>query len=223
MNDVITIALADDHTAVRQGMRLLLNKIRNFQVLFDVPNGDDLLERLKTEKPDILLLDIEIPPTNGKVLLEQIKCEFSQIKVIMFTMHESEQQIAIFVELGARAYLPKSCDINEIVDAINSVQKNGFHFSKRVLQTLSARKTRSEENPVIAPSKKIFTKREVAILELLRSNKSNIEISEILGIGVRTVEGHRLHLLQKSQRKNLTALLTFAVDNDLISITPQVN
>lgn len=219
MKSKITLSLADDHEIVRHGILSLLKSQKHIKVMFDVSNGQELMDSLQNETPDIILLDIDMPVMNGRDALTRISTLYPEIKVIMLTQHFNEIMIVEYIANGARAFLPKNCGLDEILNAIQEVFVVGHYYSEAVAKVLCA-EVASSFSRERQKAKVRFTSREIEVLELLRQNKTNIEISGLLGIETRTVEGHRSHLMQKTGSKNLAALIMYSLQNNLIPQIP---
>ena len=125
----IQIAIAEDHYLVREGIVSLLKGETNLKVIGDFSNGRDLITFMHQKKVDVVILDIEMPEMNGVDVLQMISEDFKQVKVIMLSMYESPEYISECMSLGAKAFLPKNCDIEELILAINTVQEKGFFFN----------------------------------------------------------------------------------------------
>lgn len=196
MDTSIKIAMVEDHLVLRQGIISLLKEERNITVLFDVNNGQELLDNLSNHKPDVILLDIDMPVMDGREALRHIINDFPEIKVIMLTMHFNAGYIVSFLKEGASAFLPKGAGIDEIVHAIRSVFVKGYYHSEKVLEIIESQaKLETEENTKFLRIG--LTDREVQILELLRNGSVNELIAEELHISSRTVEWHRHNLIKK--------------------------
>lgn len=212
----IKIGIVEDHIVVRQGLMALLPKFKEIEVLFDVSNGKELLEALTTYKPNLILLDIDMPVMNGREALLKTREKFPDVKVIMLSMHYEEAYIVDFISNGASAFLPKGSNIDKVIEAMQNVYKYGHYYDETVLETL--KKAANEKGSTnFRTSKVVLTEKELQILALICANKSNTEIADILFISPRTVEGHRSSLLQKTGSKNLGALTLYAITNQLLS------
>lgn len=196
MDTPIKIAMVEDHLVLRQGLISLLKDEKSISVIFDVNNGQELLDNIVKQKPDVVLLDIDMPVMDGREALKHIMNDFPEIKVIMLTMHFSAGYIVAFLKEGASAFLPKGSGIEEIVLAIKSVFIKGFYHSEKVVEIIESQaKLETEEN---AKFLRIgLTDREVQILKLLRNGDGNESIAEELHISLRTVEWHRHNLIKK--------------------------
>lgn len=220
MNKSIKIGIAEDHLLTRQGLISLLKEFDDIRILFDVSNGRDLLESLKASMPDIILLDIEMPVMNGREAFEKIKLKYPKLKVIIISMHFKDSYIIEFVKKGVNGFLNKNSSIEKIVDALYNVHKFGHYYDNTVslilAKTVAGEFAHSLEHISASTG---FTSREIEIIRLLCLNKSNREIAEELNISVRTVEGHRLHIMKKTSCKNAAELTTFAIQNNFVTIS----
>jgi DNA-binding NarL/FixJ family response regulator len=207
MKTKINIAIAEDHVILRQGLIALFKHFEEIQVLFDVGDGKELLEKVETIKPDIILLDINMPVMNGSQALDILNKNHNHIHVIILSNHFNDFYINNFIQKGAAAYLAKDCGMEKLTEAINTVYATGRYYDERTLEALSKDDKSIHSDPILA-TKINLTEREEEILSLLRLNKSNSEIAHTLGISLRTVEGHRSNLMHKSGCKNLAALVS---------------
>ncbi|MES2515852.1 MAG: response regulator transcription factor [Bacteroidota bacterium] len=211
----INIGIADDHLVLRQGLVSLLKEYDNLNVILDVNNGKELMEELKNKKPDIILLDIEMPIMNGKVALEKMQIKYPNLKVIIMSMHFNDGYIIEYIKKGACAFLPKNCDIDKIVEAILSVHKNGYYYDDRVSSAMAATIKRMSFQQDLVPGTD-FTKRELEILTLICRKKSSTEIATELNLSARTVEGHRYNIAKKINITDQAELIDYALKTKLI-------
>ena len=216
----ISIAIADDHLVLRQGLVALLKEYDDLNVIVDVNDGKELLEVLKTKKPDIIILDIEMPVMNGKVALEKIQLKYPDIKVIMMSMHFNDSYIVEFIKKGACAFLPKNCDIDKIVEAIYSVHENGYFYDDKVSAAMATtlKKIAKVDDLVLVRGTE-FTKRELEVLKLICQRYSSSDIAQELNLSQRTVEGHRYNIAKKTNINDVAGLIEFALSNKLITIS----
>lgn len=216
MNKQIKIGIADDHLVLRQGFISLLKEFDEMEVLIDVSNGKELLEELKKNKPDIILLDIEMPVMNGREALEKIKIRYPKIKVIIMSMHFNDAYIIEFIKNGARAFLPKNYDIDKIVDAIHAVNENGYYYDSKVSAAMAELIKRNPMPEDVVTAASILTQRELEIIRLMCLKKSTTEVAEVLYLSPRTVEGHRLNIYKKLNINKNTDLIEYALSNKLV-------
>ncbi len=211
----IKLAVADDQFLFRKGLIALLAEHEEFRVLIDAENGKDLLDQMEKKKPDIVLLDLEMPVMDGIEVTSHIKHHYPDVRVIVLTMHNSEEYIVHLIEKGARGFLLKNTDVEVLVDAIYSVKETGYYFNdliSKAMVTGLARKKRIK--PDFRPVK--LTEREIEIVRLICKELSNREMAEKLFISLRTIEGHRERILEKTGARNAAGIVLFAVKNNLL-------
>ena len=221
---MIKIAIADDEALFRKGMKLLLeNDSAEMQVALEAGDGDELLRQLRASEslPDVLLLDLNMPKTNGIEAAKIIREEFPVLKIIVLSTYFSNAFIINMIELGAAAYLPKNSDPEEVRRTIVEVLQNGFSYNQQVLEVI-------RDNMILKTKPKTpssfhveLTARETEILQLICEEYTTGEIAEKLFISPRTVEGHRNHLLEKLGCKNTAGLVIYAVQHDLVKVNPE--
>lgn len=217
MKQKISIAIAEDHVLFRQGMVSLLNEEEDVSIAFEAGNGQELLDSLKHTIPHVILLDISMPVMEGKEALTKIRETYPEVKVIMLSMYYESSYIAEYLAKGARAFLPKNCDIDKVVDAIRTVHHKGFYFDDEISGLLMDKLIHVEKQHDDNVKLRL-TDRETQVLNLICLEKSNKEIAEILHISIRTVEGHRQCIMAKTDTKNVLSLVMFALRNKIISL-----
>lgn len=209
---MIKIAIADDHQLILNGLKAILNESTEIDIAFTVTDGQQLLQQLEIEVPKLLLLDIELPDSNGIDLCKTVKIKYPGIKIIALTNHEETVYVRKMMKSGADGYLLKGTDQATLIEAITTVAK-GEQFiddsiKKNILQeTISGKK---------ADSMLKLTKRENEILSLIANEYSNQEIADKLFLSIRTVESHRLSLSQKLNVKNTVGLVKEAFLRGLV-------
>jgi DNA-binding NarL/FixJ family response regulator len=216
MKKRIHLGIADDHLVLRQGLISLLKEYDHLNIVLSVNNGKELMEELKKTKPDIILLDIEMQLMNGREALEKIKIEYPQIKVIIISQYFTNAFIIEFIKIGARGFLPKNCDIEKIVDAIQLVHENGEYYDNKVSSAMAEalKNAPSEIDELVTKTE--LTKRELEILKLICQKKSNSEIANILFLSIRTVEVHRFNISKKTNTSNTLELIEYSYLHHLI-------
>lgn len=208
----IKIALADDHKLFRDGIASLLRDFDELSVSFEVSNGLELFdELLKRKRPvDVLLLDVEMPKMDGFEVLKKLKKTNPEIKTLILTMHNEDEIIYGLVELGAKGFLQKSADIEEVVDAIHSLHANELYFneeiSKRVMQKLV-----KKEHIKRVSINKALSEREKEVIVLICRECTTKEIAENLCISERTVDSHKKHIFEKTNSKNVAGVALYAM------------
>ncbi|MBN2213419.1 MAG: response regulator transcription factor [Bacteroidales bacterium] len=204
------IIIVDDHQLFRNGLRFILNELKNVEVVGEASNGQEFLDLLEYVIPDLVLMDINMPVMNGvdasKIALEKQP----ELNILVLSMYGETEYYNTMIDIGVKGFILKDIDNKELEDAINKVISGGTYFSQELLLNLIKNKT-FDENIVL-------TKREKEVLELICKGYSNQQISEQLFISQRTVERHRSSLLLKTDSKNSISLVIFAIKHKLISI-----
>ena len=197
--DKIKLVIADDHNLFRKGMTAMLNQIGDFELIGEAANGKELLDLLGRVTPDIALLDLQMPVMDGVETTEHIQVQFPHVKVIIVSMHEEDRFIIHLLEKGVNGYLLKDSEPGEVENAIRRVMSDGFYYSDFVSKALHRKViTRATPPAPLFNSKVQISPREMEVLQQLCEGLSTLEISEKLFVSPRTVEGHRLRLLEKT-------------------------
>lgn len=207
----INIGIAEDHSLFRQCLKSTLLTDEGVNVLFDVSNGQELLDNLKIHQPQVILMDIRMPVMDGEKALEQIVLSYPTIKVIIISMHNSELYIAEFIKRGARAFIAKQSDIEEVLKAIYTVCNEGYYFNDNISPSLVNEVLSSKQS-----ESSIFTVRERLIIQLLCKEMSASYIGKQLFISTRTVEWHKKNIFDKARVKTLAGLALFAIKSNII-------
>ncbi|KAF2327586.1 response regulator transcription factor [Flavobacterium nitrogenifigens] len=219
MSNIIRVVLADDHVFVRDGIKSLLENEANIEVVGEAIDGEDALEVVAATQPDLLIVDIRMPNLTGIEVVEKLRNEKNNVKIIMLSMHESEEYVLKSIKAGADGYLLKGSSKEEFLKALHSVAVGGKYFSGDISSILISQLTNSSTS--LEPKQPLgeemmITKREKEILTLLLSGKGNKEIAEALDISKRTAEVHRFNLMKKLKVKNLMELSNKAAEYSLI-------
>lgn len=217
MRNLIRVILADDHVFVRDGVKSLLENESNFEVVGEAVDGLDAIEKTNALEPDLLILDIRMPNLTGIEVVEKLRSQQNFVKIIMLSMHESEEYVLKTIRAGADGYLLKGSSKEEFLKALHSVCEGKKYFSGDISEILVSQLNQK----IVEPAKTvldetIITKREKEILSLLLAGKGNKEISEALDISKRTAEVHRFNLMKKLKVKNLIELSNKANEYSLL-------
>ncbi len=221
---MIHLAIADDEALFRKGMIALLQDEQDITVVLEASNGEDLLRQLRTTEvfPEVLLLDLNMPELNGIEASKIIRETYPDLKIIVLSTHFSSAFVLNMIEIGAAAYLPKNTDPNEVRQTILDVVSNGFSYSQSVMEIIRQNLLQKTRPKLQAqPFGSDLTNREKEILQLICEEFTTAEIAERLYISPRTVDGHRNNLMEKLGCKNVAGLVVYAIQNDLVKITPQ--
>ncbi|MEE4117054.1 MAG: response regulator transcription factor [Marinilabiliaceae bacterium] len=207
--EIISVAIADDHIIFRKGLATILNEIATVKVVAEASNGHELLDFLKTAKADVVLMDIKMPVMDGIEATRLLAERYPEIGVIALTMHEEIGYFNKMIEAGAKGFLLKKTNQEQLEQAITNVYRGENYFAEEFSFSVTK---------AAAPSriKLTLTEREREVLEYICKGLSNSEISKKLGLSHRTIDGHRARLFEKTGAKNAPNLVMFAVKNGLI-------
>lgn len=213
----IQIMMADDHRLVRKALKYFLEDHPKFNVIGEAANGKELLDQLKGNTPDLVLLDVEMPVMNGRETLEILLRRFPETKVIMLSMHNDLTYMAEFIAMGARAYIAKDSDEEVFIQAILSVHRNGHYFDETSsIAMLRGLQSEKSINPLM--NELALSRRETEILKELCHGKTNKEIAEICNITLTTVNFHRTNIYKKTKSHNITDLIRYSIKNGMITM-----
>lgn len=213
MNEKIRILIADDHPVVRDGLIAILSTQPDFAVVGEAGDGRAALAQIPTRKPDILLLDLEMPEMDGVETLRQLKTAGMDLPVIVFTAYDTDERIVTAVQAGAKGYLLKGAPRQELFNAIRIVNDGGSLLQPAVATRLM-RQMSLEQETSLEP----LTPREHEVLEALASGFQNKEIALKLAISERTVKFHVSAILSKLNAGNRTEAVTLAAQHGLIRL-----
>jgi two-component system nitrate/nitrite response regulator NarL len=206
----IKIIIADDHPLVRDGIKTVLHRIPDFQVVAEAEDGLQLLELIKQYSPQVALIDISMPHLNGLDALKELSRLHPALKLIILTMHEEPEYILKSLSSGAQAYLLKNVSPEELQKAIRTVVNGGKYFNQMVSGIIMENLAKPELD------EEALTPRELEVLRLVGRGMSNHQIASELFISIRTVEKHRVNVLRKMQAVNTADLVRKAVEKGLI-------
>ena len=215
---VINVIIADDHVLYRAGVKTALSSKKDIKVIAEADNGQHLLMLMKVYKPDVILLDIQMPLMDGIQTLPEIKKLYPHVRIIMLTMMDDHSMITKLMELGANSYLTKTSDSEIIYEAIRTCFEHEYYFNsmtnKALLHNLRNKNTSSPHKLLIDDVK--LNDKEIMILRLMCEEKSTREIAEAVDLSPRTVEAIRDKLKTKTGTKSTAGLIMYAVKNKLL-------
>ena len=214
---MIRIVLADDHIVMRNGLRLLLERQSDFEVVGEAGDGRETVEICDTLKPDVVVLDIAMPNLNGIEAARQISAKYPQTAIVVLSMHSDEGYVLRALKAGARAYLLKDSAETDLINAIRVVTEGKAFFSPAISKTLVDDYVRRLQQRGVEDSYELLTTREREILQLLAEGKSNTEVAQVLNLSLYTVETHRGNILQKLNLHSVPELILYAVRKGVIS------
>lgn len=210
----IRILIADDHAVVRSGLRELLRADEDVEVVGEAADGAEAMRLVGTLQPDMVLLDITMPPDNGIETAKRLKEAYPDLLVLFLTIHEDEGLLHEALRAGASGYLIKRAEPAEILQAIRAASQGDIYVHPAMTRALLQQPIATEHR-LGSPAEEL-TRREVDVLRLLAKGNTNRQIADLLGLSVRTVENHRANLLGKLGLSSRVELVSYAEEHDLV-------
>ena len=212
----IRILIADDHTVLRSGLRLLLNAQPDFEVVGEASTGEETVERAIALRPDVLLLDIAMPDLNGLEAARRIRQQAPELRIIVLTMYDDEAYLRQFLEMGAAGYVLKKAADTELADAIRPVHRGESFVYPSLMRQLIDSYLKQPPSPATREGSDGLSPREVDVLRLVALGFTNQQIADELCIGVSTVETHRTHIMEKLGLRGRAQLVRYALAKGLL-------
>ena len=219
MKHQINLVIADDHEIFRDGLALMLSKQKNLTLQGQAEDGRELIELVKNNHPDIVLADIKMPRMDGIEATKLLTAQYPDVKIIALSMYDEENLIIEMLEAGAKGYLLKNADKQEILDAIEQVYEDHVFYCRHTSAKLASLIVKSKFNPYRKKEAVVFTERETEIIRLICLQYTAQEIGDKLFISKRTVEGYRTKILEKMGVKNTAGVVVYALKHDMIKET----
>jgi two-component system response regulator NreC len=213
----LRILLADDHIVMRTGLRALLERQPNLEVVGESENGRETVVLAASLRPDVVVMDVGMPVLNGIEATQTIVTQCPTIAVVILSMHADESYVMRALKAGARGYLLKDSAAEDLIGAIQAMAQGKSFFSPKVSRILAEDYVRVLKQKGTSDTYDLLTSREREILQLLAEGKSNKEVATALNISPYTVETHRSHILQKLNLHNSAELVLYAVRKGIIS------
>ena len=213
----LRVLLADDHIVMREGLRALLDRQSNLEVVGECENGREAVELAGSLRPDVVVMDVGMPGLNGIEATKTIVDRHSSPAVVILSMHADESYVMRALKAGARGYLLKDSAAADLIGAIQAVSQGRSFFSPKVSRILAEDYVRILKQKGDVDTYDLLTSREREILQLLAEGKANKEVATALNISPYTVETHRKHILEKLNLHNPAELILYAVRKGIIS------
>ncbi len=213
----IRILLADDHVVLRAGLRLLLERQPDFEVVAEASDGRQAVEMAEAKRPDIAILDIQMPKLNGLEVARQISAKLPSTGVIILSMHSDESYVLRSLQAGIRGYLLKDSTDTDLIGAIRAVHEGKAFLCPEVSRMLVENFATHLHGQAAGDSYESLSTREREVLQLLAEGRSNKEASAILNVSVSTLETHRTKIFQKLSLHSLPELILYAVRRGLVA------
>jgi DNA-binding NarL/FixJ family response regulator len=211
------VLLADDHGVVRKGLRFLLERQPDMEVIGEAADGREAVRLTESLNPDIVIMDIAMPLLNGIEATAQMVRRAPNVGVIILSMHSDEDYLLSALNAGAKGYLLKESAEVDVVRAIQAVHKGAPYFSPEIAKTMLEDYMRFLQQRNLQDSYDLLTEREKEVLQLLAEGKSNKEVATLLEVSVNTVDSHRMHLMQKLNLHNTAEIVLYAVRKKIIT------
>jgi DNA-binding NarL/FixJ family response regulator len=218
------IIVADDHSVVRSGLRLLLQSSPDFTVVAEAENGEEAVALVDRHKPDVVIMDISMPKLNGIEATGLMKQSNPDLKIIILTVHEDEEYVYQMLRAGASGYVLKSAGKKEIFAAIRSALSGDRFFSpgisKLIIEGFIRRdkEQRPGQEQPGTHSRQPLTRREVEVLRYIAQGFTNKKIAEALFLSIRTINTHRTNLMQKLDIHDTARLVRYAIETGLVKV-----
>lgn len=218
----IKIVLVDDEQLFRDGLETMLNQMDGIKTINSFDNGEPFLDYLKTEPinqhPDIALLDLKMAPLNGIDTAKELNAHYPHIRIIILSTYHSTTFVGYIFKIGVNAFLSKSIERTELSKALNQVYRNNMYLTPEDNRSILEYLKNPNTSGGIFSAYETLSTREIEILKLICAQKTNKEIADTLFISKRTVDGHRMHLIEKTGARNTAGLVLFAIHNQTISL-----
>lgn len=211
----VKIMITDDHSMIREGLKNLLELDGDIEVIAEAENGEECLQKLLTVKPDVLLLDINMPKMNGLEVLKSLKDAKSKVKVLILTVHNETEYLLKAVEIGINGYVLKDSESAELKKAIFTIADGENYIQPSLIPALNSKMIEKNEDEIKLES---LTKRELQVLKELAVGKFNRDIAKEMEISERTVKNHISSIFKKLDVTDRTQAAVFAIRNNLITI-----
>jgi DNA-binding NarL/FixJ family response regulator len=211
----IKLAIADDHLLFRQGLIALLSDYEEFKIVTEVSNGRELVQSLKDKPVDVVIVDFEMPEMDGLEATRQIRIKYPEVKIISLTMHNSEELILQLLDKGCNGFLLKDFDSEKLVDAIYAVIDTDYYFNDHITKDMLHYVMKNKN---LKPRFGInsLTSQEIQVIRLICEEKTAKEISDIMNLSPRTVEGTKRKIIAKINVKNTAGIVLYAIKNNII-------
>ncbi len=214
----IRVLIADDHVIVREGLRALLEAQPDIQVVGEATDGEETVNRTREIQPDIILMDITMPGMNGLEATRQIKEHYPDVKILVLTMHESDEYFFKILDAGASGYFVKGGSSTELISALRAVWRGDAYLYPTMAKKLLSDYLRRVGAGDDKASYDGLTNREREILKLIAEGHTNQEIAELLVLSIATVQTHRAHIMAKLGLHNPTELIKYAIRRGFITL-----
>jgi two-component system, NarL family, response regulator NreC len=213
----IRVIVADDHTMIRSGLRALLDRAPDVEVVGEAQDGRQAVQLAQELSPNVVLLDIAMPNLNGIEAARQISARQERIGIIILSMHSDEGYVLRALKAGARGYLLKDSSEDDVINAVRAVSSGKAYFSPEISRMMADQYIVQMQQRGVEDSYELLTSREREILQMLAEGNSNKEVATSLDLSLHTVETHRSNILQKLNLHSIPELILYAVRKGIVS------
>jgi len=209
------ILIADDHTILRAGIRSLLDMTPDFEVVGEVDNGKDAIYSVGQLKPDLLLTDLSMPKSNGTEAIQRIRSRYPDIKILVLTVHKTEEYVHAALKAGANGYVLKDDTSDELINAIKNIVAGKTYLSPSICSEVVMGYLADPNKEKISTSLDQLTTREREVMKLIAEGYRNKDVAEYLSISLKTVEKHRSNMMKKLDLHSASSITSYAIKNGL--------
>jgi len=210
-----TILIADDHDIIREGIKNILCKQPDYEIVGEAQDGEEVLKKVEELKPDILLLDITMPKKSGLEILDQVQRSSRATKIIIISVHKADAYVMRALKAGVRGYLNKENAADDLLPALRKVMAGQVYLSAETSSYLLEKTTKSPEE---LTQESLLSERETDVLRLVAEGKTAKEIADSLFISPRTVENYKNNILKKLNLHKTSDLIKYAIKNNLVDM-----
>jgi len=214
----IKVVLVDDHTILREGLKILIAKQENIQIIGEASKGEEALRLAKELSPDVIIMDISLPDINGISVTRMITQSDPRIAVLILTMYGEKEYLISALKAGALGYLIKEGTIEEMIKAINTVYKHQIYIDRKFPSSVVNEALLKMKDEGMEESNDILTPREKDVLSLIAEGKSNKEIAAILNLSAKTVDVHRMNIMRKLDVHDAVSLVKKALQKGWVKL-----
>jgi DNA-binding NarL/FixJ family response regulator len=215
---MIKVALVDDHSLFRRGMKMLLSAHPEIEVVVDAASGEEFLAAISQVEVDVVFMDYDMPGLNGAQTTERALTMRSDMKVVALSMFGDNAYYTHMMECGAKGFMLKDSEFDQVIEAVKTVYAGGTYFSESLLESLAQSLRVTPSLAMEQPDEDRLSEREVEILVAICRGLSTQEIADELYISKRTVDKHRANILEKSGCKNTASLVVYAIKNGIVEL-----
>jgi two-component system, NarL family, invasion response regulator UvrY len=214
-----TVAIADDHKLLRNGLASVINNLDEYEVIFEADNGADLMDKLRSKGiPNIAVLDINMPVVDGYESALFLKNNHPEVKVLALSMYDSEEAVIRMMKSGAKGYILKDIEPAEFKNALDSLVQKGFYYSELVTNKLVHAINKLDDPDQNLKHLLTLTDRETEFIKLACTEMTYKEIADKMFLSVRTIEGYRDTLCEKLNIRSRVGLVIYAIKNGIVTV-----